>query len=316
MQWISKKSERLDVFLAKQEGILSRAKAQKLIKDGSVKVNGEITKKSALILKDGDEVEAKPSLDSSQDGKGSIKPVNLKIPVLYEDDACMVIDKPSGFAVHPAPTVKDDDPTILHGIAYLFKKQSLLFSADAVLVHRLDRETTGCLLVAKNAEAHAALQKQFEKRSVSKTYLALVAGVPDPPEAMIDAPIGRNLTDRTKMSVLKTSTSREAKTSYRTLDATNSCALLACDLHTGRTHQIRVHLSSIGHPILGDPTYHSHSSEKFTKEFAIKNLCLHAWKLKFTSPADDKEHVVEAPLQVSLKKSMKQVEITIPADRT
>lgn len=301
--------QRLDIFLASQEGISSRAKAQKLIKDGSVTINKKVITKPAYVLSDGDEVKVS-SLESAQDESVGIEPVDIKLPILYEDETCIVINKPAGFAVHPAPTTKDEK-TILHGVAYLFKERSIPFSSDSVLVHRLDRETTGCMLIAKTSEAHSALQKQFENRTTKKSYLALVAGIPDPPEAMIDAPVGRQLTDRTKMSVFKTSVSRDAKTTYRTLDVANDCALLECDLHTGRTHQVRVHLSSIRHPILADPTYHSSASLRLTKDFKIQNLCLHAWKLSFDSPADGKRQTIEAPLPNTFIAALDSLSITL-----
>ena len=286
-------SSRLDAFLTAATSPLSRSQVQRLILDGRVKVNGVVVHKPALRLHEGDRV-AVSSFDFAQDDIEVFEPVDLRLPVLYEDDACLVIDKPAGIAVHPAPTTKGE-PTILHGIAQMFQKRGLPFSAGTALVHRLDRETTGCLLVAKTPEAHSALQKQFKDRTtVRKTYLALVAGVPDPPSAVIEAPVGRKLTDRTKMSVLKTSVSRDAKTTYRTRQAFDDCALLECDLHTGRTHQIRVHLSSIGHPILGDPTYASQKSEKISQHHDVRNLCLHAWELSFVSPADGEKHEIVA----------------------
>ena len=287
---------RLDALLASEAG-MSRMQAQRLIKSGAVEVNDEVAKKPAHHVREGDVVvshfetpRGAPQCDTT-----GITPIDLKLPVLYEDDACLVINKPAGIAVHPAPGEKGD-PTILHGLAHIFGKKKLPFSEAATLVHRLDKETTGCLLVAKTPEAHAQLQKQFQDRTVKKTYLALVAGIPSPPSAIIDAPVGRKLTDRTKMSVLKTSVSREAKTTYRTQQAFDDYALLECDLHTGRTHQIRVHLSSIGYPILGDPTYASPLSEKISKHHDVKNLCLHSWRLVFKSPVDGKEKTVEAEI--------------------
>ena len=147
------------------------------------------------------------------------------------------------------------------------------------------------------------LQKQFQERSVQKTYLAIVAGVPDPPEAVIDAPVGRNLLNRIKMSILGAGKSREAKTSYRTISATGRCSLLACDLHTGRTHQIRVHLSSIGHPILGDRKYGSSQSRSLDKEYGIESVCLHAWKLQFQTQSAGAV-TVTAPLHFPLQEAI------------
>ncbi len=304
--WTIPSPGRLDAFVAGQLPFLSRARAQKLIQGGNVSVNGNVVTKAAQRLVIGDRVALEEVVEERT---SALEPRDLRLRVLYEDSASMVIEKPAGLAVHPAPGISKDEATLLHGIAHLFRERSLPFSEDAVLVHRLDRETTGCLLVAKTREAHDALQKQFARRSVCKIYLALVAGVPSPPSAMIEAPVGRSLTDRTKMAVLRTGKSREAATTYRTRTATEQCALLECDLHTGRTHQIRVHLAAVGHPVLGDPAYSSPVSEKLSKQYEIPGLCLHAWMLRFVSPADQKEHEVTAPLSTLLRSALERVGI-------
>lgn len=304
-KWIVKAPSRLDAFLANQVEDLSRSRIQKLIEIGKVEVNGKRVTKTSRSVRVGDTVVATGELEPHVT---EVKPTDLELTILYEDDACLVIDKPAGFAVHPGAAMDQSEVTILNGIAHLFDERSLPFSEDAVLVHRLDKETTGALLIAKTPKAHEALQQQFESRSVSKTYLALVAGVPSPAAAVIDAPIGRNLTDRTKMSVLKTSVSREAKTTYRTVAATGEVALVECDLHTGRTHQVRVHLFSIGHPILGDRAYASSESQKLSDRYGIDSVCLHAWKLSFVSPLGEKVEVV-APLPDSLRSGLKAVGI-------
>jgi len=310
MEWVADSPGRLDSFLAEQEGSLSRAKIQKAIKSGAVRVDNKIVKKTAQALQEGQVVSLSDSA-IQENADARVSPVDLSLEILHEDSTCLVVLKPSGIAVHPAPGIKDDEPTLLHGVAHVFKQKKILFSEDAVLVHRLDRETTGCILIAKTADAHHALQKQFENRTVNKAYLAIVAGVPKEPKALIDAPIGRNLTDRTRMSVMKTSVSREAQTSYAVLDNTHDCALLSCDLHTGRTHQIRVHLSSIGHPILGDPTYNTTASQKVSKEFKVANLALHSWKLGFVSPEDEKQKDIEAPLPDTFTDVLKSTELVL-----
>lgn len=305
--WTAEAAGRLDAFLAKVQPDVSRVKAGARIRDGQVLLNGRIVRKPAHRVKAGDRVEC--SAKEEPASESHIAPVNQHLTILYEDAACMVIDKPAGLSVHPAPSMAQGTETLLNGIAFLFKKKRLPFHAAHILVHRLDRETTGCLLIAKTPQAHAALQKQFKTRTIRKTYLAIVAGVPKHAEATIDAPIGRNLTDRTRMSVLKTGVSRDAQTSYRTLDHADTAALLACDLHTGRTHQIRVHLAAIGHPLLGDPTYHSPESEKLSAEKKIRHLCLHAWKFAFASPADGKNHAVSAPLPDFWKSSLRNLSL-------
>jgi len=278
---------------------------------GGVEVNGEEVTKPAQKLREGDSVFQKME-NEELSRETTIAPLDLHLPVLYEDKECLVLSKPAGIAVHPGAGMGSEDATILHGIAHLFAERDLPFSRESVLVHRLDKETTGCLLVAKNAQSHLALQKQFAQRSVSKTYLALVAGQPDPPAAMINAPIGRNLTDRTKMSVLRTSISREAKTTYRTLETTGKATLVQCDLHTGRTHQIRVHMSSVGHPVLGDVLYGSSASSAFGKTSGIEGMCLHAWKLRFLSPTKIQEIAVQAPLPLPFTLALEKLHIGSP----
>ncbi len=305
MEFLVPSRTRLDVSLAAANEGLSRVKAGVLIRAGGVLVNGRIARKPACIVQPGDWVTVTDNGEPASESH--ITPVDLKLKVLYEDDACLVIDKPADIAVHPAPGLKKDEPTILHGIAFLFKKKLIPFSAATVLAHRLDRETTGCLLIAKTPQAHAALQKQFKDRTVQKSYLAIVEGVPSDREAHIDAPIGRSLANRTKMAIMGASQSRSAQTTYHLLSAGKSTALLQCDLHTGRTHQIRVHLSAIGHPVLGDTTYGSQNR-------TADQLCLHAWELSFHSPAAKKQKVV-APLPAPFKKTLRTLSLTLPKDQ-
>ncbi|MDD4627909.1 MAG: RluA family pseudouridine synthase [Candidatus Peribacteraceae bacterium] len=308
--WTAEAEMRLDAFLAKGEVDLSRVKAGERIREGFVLVNGRIIRKPAHRLKPGDGVELTHSEKPASESH--IKLVDQKIAVLYEDAACLVISKPAGISVHPGSGMAPDTETLLNGIAFLFKKKRIPFDASCVLVHRLDRETTGCLLLAKTPQTHAELQRQFKSRTVRKTYLAIVAGMPKHMTATIDAPIGRNLTDRTKMSVLRTSTSREAQTTYHVIGSANDSSLVACDLHTGRTHQIRVHMSAIGHPILGDPTYHSPSSEHLNRKFGIEGLCLHSWKLSFVSPVKKTETHVFAPPPRAFTRSLKSLSLPPP----
>lgn len=300
---------RLDIFLANEGLALSRVKAKDMTQAGLVMVNGRVARKVAMVLKEGDKVEV--SLSEEPVSETRLMAVDLKLEVIYEDDACMVINKPAGISVHPGAGMAPDEPTVLHGIVHVFKKKKIPFSSSSVLVHRLDKETTGCLLVAKNAAMHKILQKQFEDRTVKKFYLAIVAGVPDPASALIDASIGRSTANRTKMTILGSSKARDAKTTYHTLSASNDTALVSCELHTGRTHQIRVHLHAIGYPILGDSSYFTSASEKTAQHYDIHDLCLHAWKLTFVSPADDKEHAIEADPPQAFNAAMKTCGLTM-----
>jgi len=296
--------DRLDAFLAGEGRMISRVKAKKAVEEGRVCLNDLQVTKSSLRLQEGDKVTL---IEEKEVKPASIEATDLHLTILFEDDACFVIQKPAGIAVHPGAGMEPGEKTVLHGAAWLFQERGIPFSEEGVLVHRLDRPTTGCLLIAKNPAAHVLLQKQFEERTVSKTYLALVAGVPVPASAVIDAPIGRSSADRTKMTVLGSASPRASQTTYRTLAATNRAALLSCELHTGRTHQIRVHLSTIGHPVLGDDTYVSALSERIAADFSIPSLCLHAWKLCFRSPADDRELEMIAPIPPSFLEAVKRV---------
>lgn len=317
--WLVSLPDRLDVFLAKEGCLPSRAKAQQAIEAGLVLVNDTMVRKAASRLQEGDQVELLGELPRLQT---PMIPLDLGLHILYEDNACLVLQKPASINVHPGSGMSPDEATILHGIAYLFEQRGLPFAANSVLVHRLDRETTGCLLVAKFPAAHHTLQKQFEERTIEKFYLALVAGVPSPQSAVINAPIGRATFERTKMSIIAVNDAREAKTTYRTLAVSRTHALmgqpglqatlLLCELHTGRTHQLRVHLHAIGHPILGDSTYTSLLSERLTTAYDIRTLCLHAWQLTFTSPANDKRRVVAAPLPSSFTDVLRRMGVDIP----
>jgi 23S rRNA pseudouridine1911/1915/1917 synthase len=291
-EWVAEATGRLDAFLTERSS-LSRSRLRRAIDSGCVRINGIVAAKPAQRVHAGEHVLLDLG-DLPAEG-AQITATDLTLPVVYEDDACMVICKPAGISVHPGSGMPEDEATILHGIAHLFEERDIPFSTETALVHRLDKDTTGCLLIAKTAGAHRALQEQFAARTTEKTYLAIVAGIPDPPAAVIDAPVGRNMVSRTKMSVLKTSSSRDARTTYRTLGTGEGAALLACDLHTGRTHQIRVHLSSVGHPILGDHTYGSATSGRLSEELGAKTVCLHAWTLSFTSPAGNKRTTVRVP---------------------
>jgi 23S rRNA pseudouridine1911/1915/1917 synthase len=299
---------RLDAFLTQQEGMKSRSAVQKIIDAGAVKVNGKKCEKPGWMLKGGEKVTVEGQ--SPADVDLGVK-TDLKLKVLFEDDDCMVIEKPAGVAVHPGTGMAPDEATLLHALQPMFKKRKLPFSPAEVLVHRLDKDTTGCLLVAKNPKAHLRLQKQFQDRTVEKYYLTLVAGLPSPAAAIIDAPIGRHSTKRTTMSVLQHTGARQAQTTYRTLDAAAGAALLECELHTGRTHQIRVHLQSIGHPVLGDATYGSDRAANVAGELDIRFLCLHAWKLQFDD-AKGKRVEVECPLPAQFSSLLKKLKIKIP----
>ncbi|MBP9750533.1 MAG: RluA family pseudouridine synthase [Candidatus Peribacteraceae bacterium] len=307
--WTADKSRRLDLFIASMEAEVTRARAQKLIERRAVSVNGKLITRSAHVVRVGDTVEV---ADVPLESNTVIAPVDLKLEVLYEDKTCFVVAKPPDLSVHPGAGMAPDAVTLLSGIAWLYKKWKIPFSSGHCLVHRLDKDTSGCLLVAKTPEAHLALQKQFEERSVQKTYLALVAGVPKQEAALIDAPMGRHGQSRTRMAVIGASKTREAQTSYRVLSSGKDASLLEVALHTGRTHQARVHLRAINHPIVGDPAYHTDTSIRLSRTLEAPRVCLHAWKLTFTPPNAKKPVTVSAPLPADIGGMLAKVGLPQP----
>lgn len=304
--FVSTRSGRLDQILASEEAIKSRTVAQKMIALTLVRLNGTVTTKSSANIVPGDRIEF--ALPSTVPLSAEASTSAVSLPILYEDEFCFVINKPAGIVVHPGSGMKTRDETVLSALKPMFTAWKLPFSEGEVLVHRLDKDTTGCMLVAKTPKAHLFLQKQFASRTVKKTYVTLVYGRPHEMTATIDAPIGRHGTLRTKMSIHQAVRSRSAQTTYRTLVWTSGVSLLECDLHTGRTHQIRVHLASIGHPVLGDPTYGSNASKELSQSLEIQQLLLHAKHLEFQSPST-KNVIVEAPLPTTFLQALDRVSL-------
>jgi 23S rRNA pseudouridine1911/1915/1917 synthase len=301
--WTVATAGRIDLFLALSEPSLTRARAQKLIEQRAVSVNGKLITRAAHIVRPGAVVTV---ADVPLESNTVITPKDLSFSILYEDDHCLIINKPVGLSVHPGAGMAPDAVTILSGVAWLYRERKLPFSSGHCLVHRLDKDTSGCLLIAKTPEAHVALQQQFEKRTIGKTYLALVAGVPKETTALIDSPLGRHAQSRTRMAVIGASKTREAKTSYTVLASAKDTSLLECTLLTGRTHQARVHLRAINHPILGDPAYATDSSVKLSRLLAVPRVCLHAWKITFTPLGSSTPITVTAPLPDDFADTMKR----------
>ncbi len=292
--WTVTNAGRIDLFLAASEPSLTRARAQKLIERHAVSVNGKVLTRAAHVVRPNDVVTV---ADVPLESQTVIAPKDLGFTLLYEDNDCFVIHKPVDLSVHPGAGMAADAVTVLSGVAWLYKQWQLPFSSGHCLVHRLDKDTSGCLLIAKHPEAHLAFQQQFEQRTIGKTYLALVAGVPKDAAALIDAPLGRHAQSRTRMSVIGASKTRDAQTSYEVLASAKDASLLKVTLHTGRTHQARVHLRAIGHPIVGDPTYATDTSVRISRRLEAPRVCLHAWQLTFQPlGAKPKAVTVTAPL--------------------
>lgn len=273
---------RLDQFLAATAAGLSRARIQDLIKEGHVLLNGGVAKASAR-LRAGDTV----SLNEPPPVPTETVAEEIALDVLFEDDDLIVINKPAGLVVHPA--AGNWSGTVVNALLHHCETLSGIGGEQRPgIVHRLDKDTSGCLVVAKNDVAHQSLAKQFAGREVTKIYLALAAGKFSRLSGTIEAPIGRHPVQRKKMTVLPADKGRAAKTGYRVLRELPAGTLVECTLHTGRTHQIRVHLRHLGHPILGDEVYGRRGT--FARQM------LHAWRLGFEHPRTGKRLNFESPI--------------------
>ncbi len=286
---------RLDRWLADTLRDLSRARIQSLIASGDVLLDGRRARSSARV-RAGQTV----SVSVPAPAPSEPEPEDIPLTIVHEDPHLLVIDKPAGLVVHPAAGAPRG--TLVNA---LLRHVRDLSGVGGVLrpgiVHRLDRGTSGLLVVAKDDPTHQALARQFAGRSVVKEYLALVLGVPTPSRGTITAPIGRDPVHRKKMSV-RARRAREARTDYAVVEALDGAALLRLRIHTGRTHQIRVHLASIGHPVAGDPTYggaRTAPSRKAASREALRSLprpALHAARLAFIHPATGEPVSFESPL--------------------
>lgn len=246
---VDKPDTRLDKYVAEQCPELSRTQVQKLIGDGYIKVNDRVAK-AGLKLDVGDKliINIPPATPSSLLAEA------IPLSIIYEDEDVLVIDKPAGLTVHPAP----GHPSHTLANAVLSHLSGLPDTGDwwrPGIVHRLDKDTSGVMLVAKNSVAHLSLANQFKARSVVKAYLVLVKGHLIPEDGIIEAPIGRDRRHRERMAVVTEDKGREARTQYHVVNYTGNYTLLEVRPETGRTHQIRVHLAAIGYPVVGDKVY-------------------------------------------------------------
>jgi 23S rRNA pseudouridine1911/1915/1917 synthase len=271
---------RIDQFVVTQLPALSRARVQALLKSGHITLNGGKAKTSAR-LRAGDLVRVvePPPMSAAAEAQ------NIPLEVLFEDDDLIVINKPAGLVVHPGAGNRDG--TLVNALLHHCQELSGAGGLDRPgIVHRLDKDTTGCLVAAKNDAAHRSLVRQFAGRAVSKIYLALVSGRFAKASGEVNAPIGRHPLNRKKMAVVERG--RPARTGWHVLRQLPCGSLVECTLHTGRTHQIRVHLKHLGHPVLGDDVY--------GKRADFPRQMLHAWKLAFAHPRTGESLNFQSPI--------------------
>jgi 23S rRNA pseudouridine1911/1915/1917 synthase len=283
---------RLDKFVGERCPELSRTHARQLIDEGLITVNSKAVKPS-LKLAPGDRV----NVTIPPEPTSALEPENIPLNIIYEDADLLIVDKPAGLAVHPAP----GHPTHTLANAILNYLPNLAEDADSLrpgIVHRLDKDTSGLLLVAKNRVAQANLSEQFKSRTVSKAYLVLVKGKLTPEKGIIEAAIGRDPRHRQRMAVV--AKGREARTDYRVIRYYGNYSLLEIKPETGRTHQIRVHLAAIGFPVVGDATY-GIASPHLSRQF------LHASKIGFSLPSTGKYVEFELPLPPDLEQALKVI---------
>ena len=289
--------ERLDAFLARCAEGLSRSAAQKLIEEGAVKRNGKPGKKNDK-LNTGDVIEyeipeAKPV---------DIVPTEMKLDIVYEDEDLLVINKPKGLVVHPAAGHQDD--TLVNGLMHALGDDLSGINGELRpgIVHRIDKDTSGLLAVAKNDYAHIMLASQLKDHSMARTYEAIVCGSFREDSGTVDAPIGRHPSDRKKMCVTERN-SKHAVTHWEVVARYRGYTHIRCRLETGRTHQIRVHMAHIGHPILGDLVY-----GRKKPELGQDSQCLHAGALCFSHPRDGRPVMVFAELPQYFKDVLAKLE--------
>ena len=278
------KGKRLDSYIANKSEKITRTFAEKLIKNGEILVNNK-KQKVAYKINEGDII----TIEKQEAKDIKLKAQNIPVDIIYEDDDIIVVNKPKGMVVHPANG--NPDGTLVNAIMAICKDSLSGIGGEIRpgIVHRLDKDTSGLLIIAKNDEAHVNVSEQIKNHEVKKTYIALVRGIIKENEATIDMPIGRSTSDRKKMAVNKKG--KNAITHIKVLKRYDKYTLVEVNIETGRTHQIRVHLSYIGYPIIGDATYSNGKNE-----FNVQGQCLHAMKLEFEHPITGKKMELEAPL--------------------
>jgi 23S rRNA pseudouridine1911/1915/1917 synthase len=287
---------RLDVFLAASQAVLSRSQAKSWIDAGRVRVDGR-PRKAGFTLSGGEWIVVDPPPPTP----ARAEPEDLPLRILYEDDDVVAIDKPPGMVVHPAPGAWRG--TVVNALLHRRLVPHQLSEERPGIVHRLDKETSGVLLVARNERAQLALARAFHDRLVKKTYLAIVLGVPRAATGSLEWPIGRHPVERKRMSI-RSRSPRAARTRYGVLESFGALSLLRLEPETGRTHQIRVHLAATGHPVLADPVYGARTGRALPQRGPGRSFprqALHAAELELAHPTTGERLHLRAPLPDDLR---------------
>lgn len=293
---VQEESDRLDKYISTKNKEISRAMIQKLIEENQILVNGVVQKASYKMQK-GDEI----VINIPEVKEVGLKSQDIPLDIIYEDNDILVVNKPKGMVVHPA--VGNPDGTLVNAVMAHCKGNLSGIGGELRpgIVHRLDKDTSGLIIVAKNDKAHIKMSEQIQNREVKKVYLALVRGNIQENEATINMPIARSTKDRKKMAVDKKG--KVAITHFKVLKRFEKYTYLEVSIETGRTHQIRVHMAEIGHPVVGDYTYSNGKNE-----FNIQGQMLHAQKLNFKHPITGKQMSLEAPLPQYFKEVLSKLE--------
>ena len=285
--------ERLDALLSEKSG-LTRSRVAQLIREGRGKVDGICQEKPGFKLKEGQLA----ALDVPPPRESKVEAQDIPLTILYEDGDLAVVVKPSGMVVHPA--AGNQDGTLVNALmGHLTQLSGIGGEMRPGIVHRLDKDTSGLLLVAKNDESHLALSRQLQERQMEKHYRAVVEGHMKEASGVVDAPIGRSKSDRKRMAV--TPDGRAAETRWRVVEDLKGAQLLDVRLITGRTHQIRVHMAYLHHPVAGDPIY------GFKKGASVPRLMLHAYTLSFDHPGTGRRMTFTAPLPEEFQKGLQKL---------
>ena len=297
-------SGRLDAFLRETFPTVSRVALKRLIEQGHVRVNGHAVKPTHSP-RAGEQIEIHwPEVEPAE-----ARPEEIPLDILFEDRSLLVLNKPAGLVVHPA--AGHEEHTLVN--ALLHHCRGSLSGIGGVarpgIVHRLDKETSGCLVIAKNDGTHLALSRQFAAREVGKIYNAILCGELARDSGEIRAAIARHPTHRKRMAVRDDDSGRAAHTGYRVLERLNSATFVEAQLHTGRTHQIRVHFQFLGHPLVGDMTYGARQNKKLTEltGYEPPRVMLHARELSFIHPRTEKKMSFEAPLPEDFRVALKSL---------